>query len=86
MKISAYLSLVPLVVAAPVIDSRDASALDVKIERLGNSKIKAVVSNRGASALNVLKTGTVLDNGGVEKVHVYSKGMFWAGLTTAILH
>lgn len=48
-----------------------ASPLDVQIEQVGNSGLKAIITNTGAEDLKVLKTGTILDSAPVEKVHVF---------------
>ncbi|KAE9580075.1 hypothetical protein CGMCC3_g3773 [Colletotrichum fructicola] len=46
---------------------RDASPLDVKIEQVGNSELKATITNTGSSPLRVLKTGSILDDTPVER-------------------
>ncbi|RYP92462.1 hypothetical protein DL770_001408 [Monosporascus sp. CRB-9-2] len=46
------------------------SPLDVKIEMVGNSQIKASITNTGDSALRVFKTGSILDPRPIEKVKV----------------
>ncbi|CAJ2505865.1 Uu.00g132590.m01.CDS01 [Anthostomella pinea] len=48
-----------------------ASPLNVQLEMVGNSAVKASVTNTGADALKVLKTGTILDKAPVEKVQVF---------------
>ncbi|GAP88410.1 putative deuterolysin metalloprotease [Rosellinia necatrix] len=48
-----------------------ASPLDVQIEQVGNSGLKATITNTGATDLKVLKTGTILDSAPVEKVQVF---------------
>lgn len=48
-----------------------ASPLDVQIEKVGNSGLKATITNTGAEDLKVLKTGTILDSAPVEKVQVF---------------
>ncbi|CEJ87506.1 hypothetical protein VHEMI04435 [[Torrubiella] hemipterigena] len=47
-------------------------ALDVAVERVGNSGIKATFRNPGASELKLLKTGTILGDSPTKKVHVTS--------------
>lgn len=47
------------------------SPLDVQLEQVGNSGVKATITNTGASDLKVLKTGTILDSAPVEKVQVF---------------
>ncbi|KAF5518812.1 Neutral protease 2-like protein [Colletotrichum aenigma] len=46
---------------------RDASPLDVKIEQVGNSELKATITNTGSSPLRVLKTGSILDDTPIER-------------------
>ncbi|KAI1745793.1 hypothetical protein F4680DRAFT_403254, partial [Xylaria scruposa] len=72
MKFLASATLLASVASAASIDNakRD-SPLDVKIEMIGNSGIKASVTNTGASDLKVFKTGTLLDTTATEKVKVY---------------
>ncbi|KAJ3563240.1 hypothetical protein NPX13_g8268 [Xylaria arbuscula] len=57
--------------AASVGNAKRASPLDVKIEMVGNSGIKASITNTGASDLKVFKTGSLLDSTATEKVKVY---------------
>ncbi|KAI0854861.1 neutral protease [Xylaria cubensis] len=72
MKFLAGATLLASVASAASIDNakRD-SPLDVKIEMVGNSGIKASITNTGASDLKVFKTGTLLDTAATEKVKVY---------------
>ncbi|KAI1175893.1 neutral protease 2-like protein [Nemania sp. FL0916] len=48
-----------------------ASPLDVQISQVGNSGLKATITNTGAEDLKVLKTGTLLDSAPIEKVQVF---------------
>ncbi|KAI5924433.1 neutral protease [Camillea tinctor] len=48
-----------------------AEPLDVQLEMVGNSQIKATVTNTGAEDLKVLKSGTILDNAPIQKVQVF---------------
>ncbi|RYP42787.1 hypothetical protein DL768_010223 [Monosporascus sp. mg162] len=58
--------------AAVELGQRAASSpLDVKIEMVGNSQIKASITNTGDSALRVFKTGSILDSRPIEKVKVF---------------
>ncbi|KAI1355529.1 neutral protease [Xylaria sp. FL0043] len=57
--------------AASIENAKRASPLDVKIEMVGNSGIKASITNTGATDLKVLKTGTLLDKAATEKVNIY---------------
>lgn len=51
-----------------------APALDVKLSAQGNTLVKAVITNTGASDINLLNKGTFLDKAAVEKVTVSSDG------------
>ncbi|KAI1827045.1 neutral protease 2-like protein [Xylaria intraflava] len=44
--------------------------LDVQIEQVGNSGVKASIKNSGSEDLKVLKTGSILDSAPIEKVRV----------------
>ncbi|XXH01980.1 hypothetical protein Hte_008344 [Hypoxylon texense] len=73
MKFTAGLSLFAAVASAISVDlaKRD-SPLDVKLEMIGNTAVKASITNTGATDLKVFKTGTFLDeNSATEKVAVY---------------
>jgi len=63
-------SLASLAAAAAVSLSQQDSLLNVKIERVGNSEVKASISNNGNEVLRILKTGSILDSAPVEKVKV----------------
>ncbi|KAI0512490.1 neutral protease [Xylaria bambusicola] len=72
MKFFAGAALLASVASAASIDNaKRASPLDVKIEMVGNSGIKASITNTGSSDLKVLKTGSLLDSVATEKVKVY---------------
>ncbi|KAK7705482.1 hypothetical protein SLS57_010016 [Botryosphaeria dothidea] len=74
MKFSAGLSLVLAATASATainLNKRD-TPLDVKLEMIGNSEVKATVTNKGLSALKLYKTGTILDKAPVEKVEINS--------------
>lgn len=75
MKLLAGLALASLAVAAPIVDKRTTSGLDVSLQMDGNSKVKAVITNNGTKNLKVLKSGTFLDTSAVEKAQVYSGSM-----------
>ncbi|KAI8948479.1 neutral protease [Xylaria longipes] len=77
MKFLAGATLLASVASAASIDNaKRNSPLDVKIEMVGNSGIKASITNTGASDLKVFKTGTLLDKAATEKVNVY-QGSKW---------
>ncbi|ORX94823.1 neutral protease 2-like protein [Clohesyomyces aquaticus] len=41
------------------------------VSMIGNTAVKALITNKGASDLKVFKTGTILDDSAVEKVEVF---------------
>jgi len=57
------------------------SPLDVKIEMVGNSLVKASVTNNGLSALKLFKTGSILGEHVVEKTEIFSAGTISAVMT-----
>ncbi|KAI4869879.1 Deuterolysin metalloprotease family-domain-containing protein [Hypoxylon rubiginosum] len=76
MKFSAGISLFAAVASAISVDlaKRD-TPLDVKLEMVGNTAVKASITNTGATDLKVFKTGTFLDeNSATEKVAIYQGG------------
>ena len=75
MRVAAALAaLASLAVAAPA-EKRAPTSLDLKLEMVGNSQIKATFTNNGKSGLKVLKAGSILDSAAVEKTKVSSDGM-----------
>ncbi|RYP15697.1 hypothetical protein DL765_005537 [Monosporascus sp. GIB2] len=56
--------------AAVELGQRAASPLDVKIEMVGNSQIKASITNTGYKGIRIYKTGSILDPRPIEKVKV----------------
>ncbi|KAF6826621.1 deuterolysin metalloprotease [Colletotrichum plurivorum] len=76
MKFSIGISLLATLASAVSVDKakRDTSPLDVKLEVVGNSGVKAVLTNTGESALKLFKTGSILDSAPVEKVEVFTSG------------
>lgn len=50
---------------------KSAEPLNVQIEQIGNSVVKATITNTGADALKLLKVGSILDSAPVEKVKVF---------------
>lgn len=78
MKLLAGLALASMAVAAPLVEKRAPTPLNVSLEMQGNSKIKAVITNNGKSNLKLLKSGTFLDSTAVEKAQVYSGGKIFA--------
>ncbi|KAI0382489.1 Deuterolysin metalloprotease family-domain-containing protein [Hypomontagnella monticulosa] len=73
MKFTAGISLFAAVASALSVDlaKRD-SPLDVKLEMVGNTAVKASITNTGAADVKVFKTGTFLDeNAATEKVAIF---------------
>ncbi|KAG9253438.1 Deuterolysin metalloprotease family-domain-containing protein [Emericellopsis atlantica] len=71
MKFFAALAMAAMAVAAPT-EKRAPTPLDVKLELVGNSEVKATVTNTGKNNLKLFSTGTFLDDAPVEKVSVLS--------------
>ncbi|SPJ85125.1 related to neutral proteinase [Fusarium torulosum] len=72
MKLLAGLALASMAVAAPLVDKRAPTPLNVELQMMGNSKVKAVITNNGRSNLKLLKVGTFLDTAPVERAQVFS--------------
>ena len=54
--------------------ARRDSPLEVKLEMVGNSAVKASITNNGEAELKLFKTGSILDSAPVEKVGVFQAG------------
>lgn len=74
MKFLSFIALASMAMAAPSAEKRAPSPLDVKLEMVGNSEVKATVTNNGKSNLKLFKTGTILDSAPVEKARVAYDG------------
>lgn len=80
MKAAAVVSCLASLANAAVVSfdkratSSSASPLDVKIEHVGNSEVKATITNTGSSSLRVLKAGSLFDESPVEKTKVSQGG------------
>ncbi|KAK1777215.1 Deuterolysin metalloprotease family-domain-containing protein [Copromyces sp. CBS 386.78] len=73
MKFLAGLSLIASVASAMSVDlTQRGGPLDVKIEVVGNTNVKASITNTGMEPLKVLKTGSILDTAAVEKTQIFS--------------
>jgi len=59
----------------PVHLTMRASPLALKLESIGNTEVRATLTNRGATDLKLLTMGTFLDSNPVEKVSVHTAGM-----------
>ncbi|KAI1429812.1 neutral protease 2-like protein [Xylaria sp. FL1777] len=70
MKFLGNIALLASLASAASMGKR-AAPLDVQIEQVGNSGLKATITNTGAEDLKVLKTGSILDSAPVEKVQVF---------------
>ncbi|KAH7063503.1 deuterolysin metalloprotease [Macrophomina phaseolina] len=73
MKFIASLSFVASLAAAVSVDvnKRD-TPLDVKLEVVGNTGVKASITNTGSAPLKLFKTGTLLDEFPVEKLQIHT--------------
>ena len=58
------------------VNERSVSALRVTLEMAGNTQVKATLANTGESPLKLLRVGSFLDSGLVEKVQVWQAGKF----------
>lgn len=61
---------------------RSATALDVALTATGNTEVKAVITNNGATDLNLLTAGSILDASPVEKVSLFSAGTYSTDLAS----
>ncbi|GAP92034.1 putative deuterolysin metalloprotease [Rosellinia necatrix] len=72
MKFAAGLSCLATLASALVVDlDKRESPLDVKLEMIGNTEVKASITNTGSAPVKVFKTGSILDSRPVEKVKVF---------------
>ncbi|RYP82546.1 hypothetical protein DL769_001652 [Monosporascus sp. CRB-8-3] len=72
MKVLTGVSILASLASAVSVDlgKRD-SPLDVKLEMVGNTAVKASITNNGETDLKLFKTGSFLDEAPVEKVDVF---------------
>ncbi|GAP83973.1 putative deuterolysin metalloprotease [Rosellinia necatrix] len=70
MKAAAIVSTLATLANAAAVNLRGESPLVVEIEQVGNSEVKASITNTGNSALRVLRAGSILDSSPVEKVKI----------------
>ncbi|KAF3018833.1 hypothetical protein E8E14_005465 [Neopestalotiopsis sp. 37M] len=74
MKAAPIISCLASLASAAVVSldkkASSSSPLAVEIEQIGNSEVKATITNTGATALKVLKAGSILDESPVEKSKV----------------
>lgn len=68
------------VFAIPVLTSpmgpynRRATGISVDLSTVGDTEVKAVLTNTGAESVSLLKFGTFMDPSPVQKVEVYKDG------------
>jgi len=74
MKYLALAAILSLANASVV--TKRASALDVKLEMAGNTAVKAVITNTGAEAIKIWKTGSLFGQHATEKVQVFQGSKF----------
>ncbi|KAK2612501.1 hypothetical protein QQS21_001439 [Conoideocrella luteorostrata] len=67
-------TLITVAAAAPSSKKAPTSNVDVKLEAIGNSEVKAIISNHGKQDIRVFKPGTILDTSAVQKVKVVADG------------
>ena len=72
MKFLASISFLASLAGAVSVDlARRDSPLEVKLEMVGNTVVKASITNNGNTDLKIFKTGSILDSTPVEKVGVF---------------
>lgn len=73
MKFITGLSLIASALAVSIdLEKRD-GPLAVTIESIGNSAVKATITNTGSEAIKVFKTGSLLDSTAVEKAEIFTE-------------
>ncbi|KAH8747167.1 Deuterolysin metalloprotease family-domain-containing protein [Diaporthe sp. PMI_573] len=72
MKFFTGLSLVASALAVRMDVTKRDSPLKVEIQSVGNSAVKAVVTNTGSEPIRLMKTGSILDQTAVEKAEIFS--------------
>lgn len=75
--ISGLATLVSIAAAAPSMVDRASSPLNVKLEKAGNSAIKATISNVGHEDLRIFRPGSIFDSSSVEKAKVKAGGEYF---------
>lgn len=76
MKAAAIVSCLTGLANAAAINLRGESPLVVEIEQVGNSEVKASITNTGNAGLRLLKAGSILDSAPVEKARVAQGGAY----------
>lgn len=73
MTILLGLSMLVSVLAVSIPDNRRrATPLEVTVESVGNSALKASITNTGSEPLRLLKTGSILDSAAIERAEIFS--------------
>ncbi|KAJ8129533.1 hypothetical protein O1611_g4095 [Lasiodiplodia mahajangana] len=70
MKAVAIISFLTTLANAAAVNLRGESPLVVQIEHVGNSEVKATITNVGDVAMRVLRAGSILDSSPIEKVKI----------------
>lgn len=76
MKFFTGLSLVASALAVRMDVTKRDSPLKVEIQSVGNSAVKAVITNTGSEPIKLMKTGSILDQTAVEKAEIFSGGTY----------
>ena len=71
MKLLNLLSLAASALAVAIENDKRDSAIAVKLEEASSTGVKATITNSGASAIKVLKSGSILDSSLVEKTEIF---------------
>jgi deuterolysin len=74
LSIPTSFALLAGLVSASAVPQKRNSGLDVKLTAVGNTKIKAIITNTGSTDFRLLTDGTLLDSAPVRKFHVSSSG------------
>ncbi len=74
-----FLSVLTGAASVSAVALRDVSKgqLDVTLQAVGNSQVKATVQNNGKDDISLLKPGSIFDSSAVQKVKVTTGGKFW---------
>lgn len=85
MKFFTGLSLVASALAVRMDVTKRDSPLKVEIQSVGNSAVKAVITNTGSEPIKLMKTGSILDKTAVEKAEIFSGGTYTVFSTGLLL-
>ena len=78
MKLLTLASLASSALAVAIVANKRDEGLAVNLEKASDTGLKATITNTGASALKILKAGSILDTNLVEKTEVFSGGKSYA--------